>query len=292
MIPHSLNAIPHTMLWTLYHRAAESLRPDAIFKDEAAEQVFAQLEFDFLHHFGPPDGSIAARTRMYDDLVSTWLTAHPGGVVVELGCGLETQSLRLREYGNPWTLIDLPESLRWRQQLIQDPPDARQIACDCFKLHEWTPQINSDAPVLVTAQGLLMYFPQDKVAQLLAGILATFNDVELIFDILPHWISLWTTSALGFWKTPYYRVPPMPWGVLPSQIGPLVQSWTARPMQVESYPIQTMRPLPPAWWEWVGSMPLLQDQLPAVVHVKPLKPLKPQKSLATRRTRRQKRPKN
>lgn len=273
MIPHSLSAIPQTMLWTLYHRAAESLRPDAILKDEAAEQAYAQLEFDFLRYFGPADGSIAARARMYDDLVSAWLTQHPGGTVVELGCGLETQSLRLRQHTNPWALVDLPESLIWRQRLIKDRADTRQIACDCFKLQEWTPQIDTRAPILVTAQGLLMYFPQEKVEQLIAGILEAFGEVEIIFDILPYWISLWTTSPLGFWKTPYYRVPPMPWGVLPSQIGPLVQSWTPRPLQVKSYPIQMMRPFPASWWEWVGSMPLLQDQLPAVVHVKPQGPV-------------------
>lgn len=260
-----LAGVPQTMLWTLYHRAAESMRPDTLLKDEAAEQIYRQIDFSFLHHFGPPDGSIAARACLFDAIVSQWLAQHPDGTVVELGCGLETQNARLDNGQAQWLLVDLPESLAWRQRLVTDHARCRHIAQDCLSL-EWMEQIDPDGALMVTVQGLLMYFSQQQVRGLLTAILERFPHVELVFDVIPPWISLWTTSPLGFWKTPFYKVPPMPWGVVPTEVESLLSQWCARPVAVHVQPIRSIRPdVSP--WLWLDNMPFLQDQWPAVVHV-------------------------
>lgn len=264
-----LSGIPLTMLWTLYHRAAESMREDAILKDLTAEQICRELNFDFASHFGIPDGSIAARAKIFDHIIDDWQQNHQSGTVVELGCGLETQSLRLDNGHTHWLCVDLPESLAWRERLIRDHARCQHLAQDCFS-QDWLKTLDPEKPVMISAQGLLMYFPAEKVKALLSACMCHFHDVELVFDILPIWASACTTAPFGLWKTPFYRIPPMPWGVQPSQIGNVLQSWCpAKTIHVHREPICIMRPYDEQWLRWISSMPILQDQIPAVVHVKP-----------------------
>jgi hypothetical protein len=34
---------------------------------------------------------------------------------------------------------------------------------------------------------------------------------QLVFDVIPQWFS--SLTMWGVMKTPYYRLPPMPWGI-------------------------------------------------------------------------------
>ena len=44
---HTLSGVPETSLAALYWRAMESQRPDALIKDQKAEALVAQLDYDF-----------------------------------------------------------------------------------------------------------------------------------------------------------------------------------------------------------------------------------------------------
>ena len=46
-IPHSLAGISETLLMTLYARARESQRPDAMIKDDLAVAMVSQIDCDF-----------------------------------------------------------------------------------------------------------------------------------------------------------------------------------------------------------------------------------------------------
>lgn len=106
-----LGGIPETMLWTLHNRASEAARPDAILRDEAAVRIYRSIPYDYERSFGKPDGSHAARSRIFDDALRPWLAEHPGATVVELGAGLETQFRRVDDGSVRWLCVDVPEAL-------------------------------------------------------------------------------------------------------------------------------------------------------------------------------------
>src|SRR5215510_3956816 len=86
-----LERVPETMLWTLYHRAVEARRPDAVLADPLAVELVDRIDFPFAERFG--DGERlsqwqALRARCFDDTVSRFLAARPSGTVVALGEGL------------------------------------------------------------------------------------------------------------------------------------------------------------------------------------------------------------
>ena len=53
---------------------------------------------------------VIARTIVLDRLVGAWLGRHPGTVVVNLACGLDTRCYRMKGYQH-WYNLDLPETI-------------------------------------------------------------------------------------------------------------------------------------------------------------------------------------
>jgi O-methyltransferase involved in polyketide biosynthesis len=78
------SGVPETMLWTLHDRASEAARADAVLRDAEAVRVCRAIEDDFERSFGPPDGSHAQRSLVFDRALRPWLSAHPGGTVVRI----------------------------------------------------------------------------------------------------------------------------------------------------------------------------------------------------------------
>ena len=92
-----LRGIPETTLWTLYMRAVEARRPDAVLDDPKAVELLEAVDFPFEARFGAPRMAQwqALRARTFDDEVRRFLGRHPDGTVVALGEGLETQFWRV-----------------------------------------------------------------------------------------------------------------------------------------------------------------------------------------------------
>jgi O-methyltransferase involved in polyketide biosynthesis len=221
----NLTGIPETMLWTLYNRAAEARRPDGILRDPDCVRIFEAIPYDFARSFGNPDTSHPMRSRLFDIAVIAWLATHPGGTVVELGAGLETQFPRVDDGRVNWLCVDVPEAIATRQRFLPATGRCRHIARSALDL-SWLDEVDGSRGVFISVQGLLMYFEEADVRRLFTAIVQRFPGVELMFDIIPPWFSKLTLK--GFRKTKHYRAPPMPWGVRRDDIAPLLQSWSRR----------------------------------------------------------------
>ncbi len=80
-----LTGVPETMLWTLHNRAWEARKPNGFLRDPDCVRIYDAIHYDYEANFGTPDGSHAERSRVFDETLRPWLTAHPGGTVVEHG---------------------------------------------------------------------------------------------------------------------------------------------------------------------------------------------------------------
>src|SRR6185295_10912605 len=63
-----LEGVPETLLWTLWHRALEARRPDAVLHDPLAVELVDRIDYPFAERFGA--GSLAQwqalRVRAFD----------------------------------------------------------------------------------------------------------------------------------------------------------------------------------------------------------------------------------
>lgn len=91
-----------------------------------------------------------------------FLERRPDGVIVQLGCGLETAYYRCDNGKTRWYAVDLPHVVEYRRELLPRPERETCLAGDAFA-EDWIRQIRADAPILVTAGGLFHYFEEAKV---------------------------------------------------------------------------------------------------------------------------------
>jgi len=87
----NLQGVARTLLVPLACRAIESVRPDAIIHDPRAVELYQSLggSRDFLMGMSGHDLFAAVmRVRQFDRFARAFLAQNPGGLVVDVGCGL------------------------------------------------------------------------------------------------------------------------------------------------------------------------------------------------------------
>ena len=179
----NLSGVPETMLQTVYARAKETKTRGAIHDDKAVELV-DKLHYDFslADKDAAMSSGVIARTIVLDHLVQQYLTAHPGAVVVNIACGLDTRCYRMQGYSH-WYNLDLPETIGVRARLLPESGTISQIAQSAME--DWGGSIaETDAPALVIIEGLTMYLTQEDVQQIFAVIHKRFAKVTVFVEIM------------------------------------------------------------------------------------------------------------
>jgi O-methyltransferase involved in polyketide biosynthesis len=184
-----LQGVPETLLWNLYHRAAEARRPDALLADPRAVELVDAIDYPF-ERFGEPRMAQwhALRVLCFDREIRRFLRAHPEGTVVALGEGLETGFWRVDNGRMRWLTVELPETAEVRRRLLpDDPPRRRTLPGSALDL-AWMDEVDTSAGVLITTQGLLMYLQPPEVRSLIAACAERFPGGTLLFDAVPHFL--------------------------------------------------------------------------------------------------------
>ena len=195
LIGSDLAGVSETMLWSLYNRACEARRGDAILVDPDSVRIEEALDYDFERHFSVPTGSLAVRAAEIDRALRRWLERHPDGFVVSLGEGLETQVRRVDNGRLRWLSVDLPNAIRMREQFLAPTDRLRHLAVSALD-PAWMAAVDPSLGVFIVAQGLFMYLEPEAVQQLLSAIANRFAGAELVFDAVPRWFSRWTMRGV------------------------------------------------------------------------------------------------
>ena len=79
--------VAETLLIPLYMRAKESRRKDAILRDEMAEYLVENIEYDYTRFDGAKMSEIGCvvRGRYFDDAVRRFIVSHKNPIVVNVG---------------------------------------------------------------------------------------------------------------------------------------------------------------------------------------------------------------
>ncbi len=108
-----------------------------------------------------------------------------------------------------------PRDHRPARQLLPTEPQVRNIACSALD-RSWMDAVDREAEVLVSAQGLLMYFHPADVFALITDCARRFPGGRMIFDTILPWLSRRTLR--GWRRSPTYTAPPMPFGITVPQL--------------------------------------------------------------------------
>ena len=179
----TLSGVPETMPQIVYACARESEGRGTI-HDPKAEEIIRRLDYDFSladSDTAMRSGAIA-RTLVLDGLARSWLAQHPGAVVVNLACGLDTRYCRVDGYAH-WYDLDLPETIAVRERLLPEHGAILQLAIS--DMDDWGGEITEQgASVLVIIEGLTMYLSQADVQRIFAVIAGRFPEAAVFVETM------------------------------------------------------------------------------------------------------------
>ncbi|MEM1043284.1 MAG: class I SAM-dependent methyltransferase [Bacteroidota bacterium] len=178
-----LGAVEETLMIPLVGRAMEMDRSRPVLRDPKAQAIVAALDYDFAKFDGPSARGAVLRTRIYDRIVERWMAAHPGGTVVEIGCGLNTRFERVDDGRVRWRDLDVPDVIALWHRFFDETERRRAIASSAFET-EWMDALaaETDGPVLFASEASTLFVPAETNQKLYADLAARFPGAHVFFD--------------------------------------------------------------------------------------------------------------
>jgi O-methyltransferase involved in polyketide biosynthesis len=184
-----LSGVAGTLLITLYIRAMESQRPDALIKDERAEALVRQLDQESLRKtLALTDDfsrvAVILKSREFDRFTQDFLRRHPDAVVVHIGCGLDMRFERVDNGRVEWYDLDLPDVIELRRKLVGGEGARHHFLAGSVLDSAWLDTVSAhrQRPFLLLAEGVFMYFEEAQVKSLVLTLHDHFPGAELVLD--------------------------------------------------------------------------------------------------------------
>ncbi len=189
MTKPNLSGVAETLLITLYIRAMESQRHDALVKDERAEALVRQLDPETLRKtLALTDDfsrvAVILKGREFDRFTRDFLSLHPDATVVHIGCGLDMRFERVDNGQVEWYDLDLPDVIDLRRKLVGGEGARHHfLACSVLE-NAWMDAVSvpQRRTFLFLAEGVFMYFEEAQVKALVLTLRDRFPGAELVFD--------------------------------------------------------------------------------------------------------------
>lgn len=181
-----LGDVQKTLLLPLWGRATESKKSKPMLIDETAVRIIDQVDFDF----SPLTRNIdeltqiawIKRSLICDQVIRKFLAGSPEGVIVNIGCGLDTTFERVDNGKLNWYDLDLPDVIELRRKFIEESERRKFIATSFFE-SGWTETLQFTENVLFIAAGVFYYFEGWQIRKFLLRLLNAFPGSELLFDV-------------------------------------------------------------------------------------------------------------
>lgn len=203
---HKIGDVPDTSFVTLYCHAIESRSEHPILHDPKAEEITAELNRTLSRSEDPLDRRLASgridrnlvihiaiRAKKYDEYARDFLAMHPGGVIVNIGCGLDSRFLRIDEGTVFFYDLDLPEIIDLKRRFFRETERYHFIASSVLDFRWMRMLLGLEGPFLFMAEGVFMYLEGERVRSLVLQLRETFPGSELICEVVN---SFWLKKPL------------------------------------------------------------------------------------------------
>jgi methyltransferase (TIGR00027 family) len=177
---HSITHVSDTARWTALHRATETARPDALFRDPLAERLAGEQGRAIAANVPWSDRNgwwLVARTKIIDDAIAGAL-ANGCDRVLNLAAGLDTRPYRLDLPSDlTWIEADLPKLLAEKTQLLADQSPRCRLSRTAVDLADpnardafFSEALDGATKAFVLTEGLSMYLEYRDITALSGAI--------------------------------------------------------------------------------------------------------------------------
>ncbi len=191
--PGDLRSVSDTALLVAYHRAMETARPDALFRDEYAVRVTAGRGAALARKLRAGTAlawTTVTRTVVFDEIVQR-LVGQGADTVVNLAAGLDARPYRLAlPAALRWIEVDLPHVVRDKEGSLGADTASCHVQRVALDLAERAGRRDTLARLtdgsrhtVVMAEGLLPYLPPAVVGELADDIRAVPSVRSWVIDL-------------------------------------------------------------------------------------------------------------
>lgn len=156
-----------------------------IFTDKKAAEILAGIDYPFSELNIPQKTSVTLllRAAKLDEYTQDFILCNPDGLILHLGCGLDSRCVRVDRANTFWVDLDMPDVIEIRRKFYSENEKYQLIASSVTDL-SWLDKITQpQKPVLIIAEGLLMYLHEENVRELFLALIQKFSSAcEIIFD--------------------------------------------------------------------------------------------------------------
>lgn len=194
----SFSDVAETGMLTFYCHVVESQNPNPILLDEKAVEISRQLNPVLANSSSSLLRNLAKgkvkkelvvhinlRAKKYDEYASSFLIKYPNGVIVNIGCGMDSRFQRIDNDRMTCFDLDLPEMIQFKKQFYKETDRYHFIAASVFD-YAWMDQVAKveKRPVLFLAEGVFMYLDGEKVKDLILKLQSRFPGSELVCEVV------------------------------------------------------------------------------------------------------------
>jgi len=198
-----LPEVAKTGLLTFYCHVIESQNPDPILQDEKAVEISRRLNPVLANSSSKLMQNLAQgklrdelvvhitlRAKKYDEYANEFFKKHPDGVLVNIGCGMDSRFLRVDNGRMTCFDLDLPEMIEFKRRFYEATDRYHFIAASVYD-HAWMDQIaeSGKRPVLFLAEGVFMYLDPAKVKELVLKLQCRFPGSELVCEVVTEFFA-------------------------------------------------------------------------------------------------------
>lgn len=177
-----MNSVNKTMYIPLYGKSVVS-RKGLFLSDPRAERIWEQEGF-------PLGGKSASkwlaytmgiRAAVFDDWLRAQMEQIPDGVVLHIGCGMDSRVLRVGTGGHCWYDVDFPEVIRERRHYFEEGPEYRMLGAD-VRQKGWLDAVSGAKDAIVVMEGVSMYLTTRELLELVQLLTGRFDRIHLLMD--------------------------------------------------------------------------------------------------------------
>jgi O-methyltransferase involved in polyketide biosynthesis len=187
-----LKDVAETLLYPLISRYVETRKENGIIKDPKSVEIIEALDYDVeaTKLFSISQRGACLRTIIFDEAVGAFLEKHPDGVIVNLGCGLDTRFSRIDNGQLTWFDLDLPEVIALRRKFFEETGRHRFIAASVLN-PSWADAVPKDTSLLILMEGLSFYFTEEENRNVINIIRENFKKAEFFMEAFdPFFITM------------------------------------------------------------------------------------------------------
>ncbi|MCP4199807.1 MAG: class I SAM-dependent methyltransferase [Proteobacteria bacterium] len=192
-----LKDVPETLFYPLMSRYVETKKEGGVIHDPKSVEILDGLDFDAdsTKLFTISRLGVCLRTIIFDEYVSEFIKKNPDGVVINLGCGLDTRFQRVDNGKVHWFDLDLPETIELRKHFFEETDRFKFISKSVLD-PSWAEEIPQGKKAFFIMEGLAYYFEEREVKEMLSIIVDNFPGAELAMEAFhPFYIKM--TPKMG-----------------------------------------------------------------------------------------------